>query len=207
MTRIEELQNLQKLLKNADPITHPVLSDWVSGSDDRRALLSGSVWGGIRWPKGLGRPTTPSITGGFSIVHMFKESDIVDVGGGHYVERGKFLPMPVPYVWDASTASEHRVAFFFYARGGFFDSNKLIVTFASVSWQFGLLFSPGFLRLDPYGFGEFTNNGGRMIFPDFLVKLEPYRRIRSVQPLGPMKTADTHAQFDAHRETAVSGAD
>ena len=188
--RVQELRSLQDVLKQPDPITHFLLSDWVSASDNRTALLAGSVWGGIHWPKALGKPKTPSITGGFSIVHEFKRIEFVDQGGGHYKDISKFEIQPPPSVWDASSGSEHRVAFFFFAGGGGINPNRLTVTLASVSWELSLLVGSGYLRLDPYGFSDFGNLGERIVMPDYEVKHEPYSRSRSIQPLGPVKDSE-----------------
>ena len=163
-------------------------------SDDRVAMLAGGVWGGIRWPKSLGKPRTPSITGGFSVLHEYKKIEGVDEGGGHIKDVSKWKVQPAPSVWDASTDSEHRVAFFFFAGGGGINPNRLTVRLASVSWEISVLVSPGYLRLDPYGFGEFGNLGERVVFPDFEVTHVPYRRDRSIQPLGPAKDAELYKQ-------------
>ena len=193
-TRVQELRHFQEVLRKADPITHVLLSEWVSSSDSRSALLAGGVWGGIRWPKGLGKPKTPSITGGFSVVHEFWKIDAVDTGGGHYIDKGRWKTQPAPSVWDASPDSEYRVAFFFFAGLGGINPNRLTVSLAHVSWDISLLLSPGTLRLDPYGFGSFGSLGERIVFPDFEVKHEPYRRDRSIQPLGPAVDSDLFKQ-------------
>lgn len=188
--RVEELRHLQDVLKRPDPIVHPLLSDWVSASDNRRALLAGSVWGGIRWPKALGRPKTPSITDGFNIVHEFKKINFIDQGGGHYKDISRFVRQPAPSVWDASSGSEYRVAFFFFAGGGGINPNRLTVTLANVSWELSLLVGPGYLRLNPYGYSDFGNLGERIVFPDYEVKHQAYSHLKSVQPLGPLKDSE-----------------
>jgi hypothetical protein len=192
--RVQELHSLQEVLRRPNPITLPLLSDWVSASDNRRALLAGGVWGGIRWPKALGKPKTPSITAGFSIVHEFKMVDLVDQGGGNYKDLGHFKIQPAPSVWDASSVTEYRVGFFFFAGGGGINPNRLTVKLASVSWEIGLLVGPGYLRLDPYGFSDFGNLGERIVFPDYEVNHQPYTLGRSIQPLGPAKNAELYKQ-------------
>jgi hypothetical protein len=192
--RVEELHSLQHVLERPDPITHAQLSDWVSASDNRRALLAGSVWGGIHWPKSLGKPKTASITGGFSIVHEFKRIEYIDQGEGHIIDISKFKLQPAPSVWDASSGSEYRVAFFFFAGGGGINPNRLTVTFASVSWELSLLVGPGYLRLDPYGYSDFGNLGERVVFPDYEVKHQPYSRGRSIQTLGSARDSELFKQ-------------
>ena len=192
--RVQELRHFQEVLRKGDSITHVLLSEWASNSDSRGALLAGGVWGGIHSPKGLGKPKTPSITGGFSIVHEFWKIDAVDTGGGNNVDRGSWKVQPAPSVWDASTDSDYRVGFFFFAGGGGINPNRLTVSLAHVSWDVSLLVSPGTLRLDPYGIASFGSLGERIVFPDFEVIHQPYTRGRSIQPLGPVLDSDLYKQ-------------
>ena len=53
--------------------------------------------------------------------------------------------------------------------------------------------SPGILQLDPYAIGPFGSLGERIVFPDFEVKHEPYRR-GFIQPLGPAVDSDLYKQ-------------
>ena len=186
--RVRELRSLhQEMILKADPVTPTLLSDWVSGSSNRTALLLGSVWGGIRWPKAMGRPATASIADGFSVVHEFQPDKRVDLGG-HSENLAPFVVQPAPSVWDASSSSDYRVGFFFYAgdlKG--VNANRLTVRLASVTWQLGALVSPGTLRLNPYGYANFATFGERIVFPDFEVVHQPYMRNQSIHPLGPLK--------------------
>ena len=191
--RAQEFLHLKDMVGRPDPITHLTLSDFISASDNRRALLAGSVWGGIRWPKSLGRPKTPSITAGFNIVHEFKRIELVDGGAGGISDIGEFWTQPAPSVWDASSASEYRVAFFFFAGGGI-NPNRLIVSLANVHWDINPHIRSGYLRLDPYGYSDFGNLGERVVLPDFEVRHQPYSRGRSIQPLGPAKDSDLYKQ-------------
>ena len=111
----------------------------MSTSDSRHALLAGSVWGGIRWPKGLGKPKTPSLTGGFSIVHEFWEHDFAATKGGSNIDRGTWETQPAPSVWMPGPEFEYRVGFFFFAGGGGINPNRLTVSLAHVSWDISLL--------------------------------------------------------------------
>jgi hypothetical protein len=190
--RERELKSLQELILKPDPITPHTLSEWVSGSDNRTALLQATVWGGIRWPKALGRPQPPSITGGFTITHEFNKQTSVDLGGGVIRTTDNWVAAPAPSVWDATASqSHHRVAFFFYARVGFGPLNRFDVRLASVAWERGLLGGLGSIRLDPFlGYSSFTNVGQRQVFPDYEVLLQPYRIERYIQPLGPIKTPE-----------------
>lgn len=193
-TRVQELRHFQEVLRKGDPITHVLLSEWASNSDSRSALLAGGVWGGIRWPKGLGKPKTPSITDGFTVVHEFWKIDAVDTGGGNTPDTATWKTQPAPSVWDASTESEYRVAFFFFAGGGGINPNRLTVSLAHVSWNISLLLSPGTIRLDPYGLVEFGSLGERIVLADFEVKHQPYSRGRFIQPLGPAIDSDLYKQ-------------
>jgi hypothetical protein len=192
--RAQELLHLKDMVARPDPITLVTLSDFISASDNRKALLAGSVWGGIRWPKSLGRPKTPSITAGFNIVHEFKVIDYEDLGGGSYQDTSTFRTQPAPSFWDASSASEYRVAFFFFAGGGGINPNRLIVSLASVHWDINPHIRAGRLRLDPYGYSDFGNLGERVVFPDFVVQHVPYISGRSIQPLGPAKDSELYKQ-------------
>jgi hypothetical protein len=91
-------------------------------------------------------------------------------------------------VWDASSGSDHRVAFLFWA-GDLkkINENRLTVRLASVTWEFGTLVGPGTLRLSPYGYDGFGTFGERIVFPDFEVVHQPYRADQSIHPLGPLK--------------------
>jgi hypothetical protein len=193
-TRVQELRHFQDVLRRPDPITHTLLRDWVSGSENRTALIEGTVWGGIRWPKTLGKPKTPSITGGFTIVHEYKKITANDGGGGNNIDTSKWKIQPAPSVWDASSQTHYRVAFFFYAGGGGINPNRMTVRLASVAWELSPLVTPGYLRLDPYGFDDFGNLGERVVFPDYEVKHQPYSRGRSIVPLGPVRDSELFKQ-------------
>ena len=103
------------------------------------------------------------------MVHEFWKIDAVDTGGGNNIDRGSWKVQPAPSVWDASTDSEYRVGFFFFAGGGGINPNRLTVSLAHVSWDISLLVSPGTLRLDPYGIAPFGSLGERIVFADFEV--------------------------------------
>jgi len=193
-TREQELGHFQEVLRKGDPITHVLLSDWASTSDSRSALLAGGVWGGIRWPKGLGKPKTLNITGGFNVVHEFWKIAGVDTGGGNTPDTASWKIQPAPSLWDASTDSDYRVAFFFFAGGGGINGNRLTISLAHVSWEISLLLSPGTIRLDPYGLVEFGSLGERIVLADFEVKHLPYSRGRFIQPLGPAIDSDLYKQ-------------
>ena len=184
--RSDAQHSLDGLLAKQDPITPTLLSEFASGSDNRAALLLGSVWGTIRWPKALGRPRTPSISGGFILIHEFQDDDRVDLGGGRSANRAPFRVMPAPNVWDGSSGPDHRVGFYFFAGDlKLINKNRVTVKLAPVAWDFGPLVSPGTLRLDPYAFGTFGTLGERVFLPEVTVRHDPYHRAPFVQPLGP----------------------
>jgi hypothetical protein len=183
--RRQVLQSLQMELRKPDPITPERLVEWVKVSDDRGALLTGSVWGGIRWPKVVGKPKTPNITGGFSIVHELKDIKYVDLGSGDYQDVGTWAVRPAPSVWDATIDDDHyRVAFLFFAGLGIFP-NRLTVTLTNISWDFGIFTGPGYLRLDPIRYSDFTDQGERIVIPDFEVQHVPYSYVKYIHSLGP----------------------
>jgi hypothetical protein len=184
-TRVRELASLQTELNKPEPITHLRLSEWASALSDRPALLRGTVWCGIRWPKTSGRPQTPSITDGFTIVHEFKEIKFSDLGGGNYRDDSKYLVQPAPSVWDATkTANEYRVGFFFFAGGGGINPNRLTVKLAPVPWENVGHIRAGYRQLSPIGYAPFGNLGEWVVIPDFEVRHVPYHLERYIQPLG-----------------------
>ena len=186
--RVRELASLQIELNKPHAITQRALSEWALESDERSALLWGGVWGGIHWPKGLGRPLTPSITGGFTIVHEWFEHKFVDAGGGSIVDTGKYLVQPAPSVWDATTADEYRVGFFFFAGLGGVNPNKLTVKLAPVPWEKVGHIRAGYRQLDPQlGYAPFGSLGKPRVIPDYLVRHVPYPRGTYVQPLEPSR--------------------
>jgi hypothetical protein len=186
--RRQVMQSLQTELLHAAPITPERLADWVKVSDDRGAFLTGSVWGGIRWPKAIGRPRTPGITGGFDIVHQLKDVKYVDGGSGDYSDIGAWAVRPAPSVWDATIDDGHyRVAFQFFAGLGIFP-NRLTVTLTDVAWDIGIFAGPGYLRLDPVRYSDFLDQGKPIVIPDFEVQHVPYSYVRYIHSLGPAKS-------------------
>jgi len=194
--RRQALRRLEDLIK-ADPITHRSLSVFALQSDGHAAVLAGGVWGGVRWPKALGRPKTTSITGAIDIIHEYRRVDLIDEGGGRVKDIGLWKVQPPPSLWDASTDSHFRIGFFFFAGGGGIHPNRLTVTLAHVSWQLSLLVGHGTLSLDPHGYAPFGNLGERVVLPDFEIRLQPYSVDRSIRPLGPLKDAEAFRQPDA----------
>jgi hypothetical protein len=185
--RRSELVHLQEVIRGRVTITSELLSDWVSSSDNRRALLDATVWGVIRWPKTLGLPQTPRLADGFSVVHQSKKDVTADDGTGTYPDGGKsmFLPQAAPSVWDSSSESEYRVSFFFFAPADHFTMHRLIVQLASVPWNIGTPGTRGTLRLSPFGIPDFWSLDRPFVIPPFEVKLDLYRRTFSIWPLGP----------------------
>ena len=190
--RVRELASLRDQILKPDPITPHALTEWASGSADRRALLAGAVWGGIRWSRSLGRPRATSITDGFTITHQTRTPTLVDQGATNASIDEEWFDAPAPSVWDA-TGKEggYRVGFFLYARHSVkslgFRNNRLMVTFAAVPWDREPLATRGHLRLDPIGRIEFANLGEPRVIPDFEVVLDPYQLERFIQPLGPAR--------------------
>ena len=189
-TRARELTSLQTELNKPSPITHLRLSEWAFESDDRIALLRGGVWGGIHWPKAMGKPLTPSITGGFIIVHEFKEVKFSDLGGGSYRDDGRYVVQPAPSVWDATKdADVYRVGFFFFAGLGGINPNKLTVTLAPVAWENTVHIRAGYRQLDPMlGYRPFGSLGEFIVIPDFEVRQVPYHLGSYVKALQPSLT-------------------
>jgi hypothetical protein len=184
--RAKELASLQAELNKPSPITHLQLSEWMSVSNDRIALLRGGVWGGIHWPKAMGKPLTSSIVGGFTIVHEFKALKFSDLGGGNYRDDSRYVVQPTPSVWDATKdANVYRVGFFFFAGGGGINPNKLTVTLAPVAWEKVAHIRAGYRQLDPIGYSPFGNLGELVVIPDFEVRHVPYHLGSYVKPLPP----------------------
>ena len=184
-SRVRELASLQDELHRPEPITHLRLTDWASASTDRRALLKGAVWGGIHWPKGMGKPLAPSITAGFTVTHEFKRLDFVDVGGSDYRDRSTYVLQAAPSVWDATKdPSEYRVGFFFFAGGGGVNPNRLTVKLAPVAWEKVGQIVPGYRQLSPLRYSDFGNLGKWLVIPDFEVTHVPYPRSRYIQSMG-----------------------
>jgi hypothetical protein len=110
------------------------LHDWVSDDPDRESVLSGTVWGTVRWSKGLGRPDGPTLAGGFSIKHSHWFETFVVLAGGVILEKQGWLSVEDVSSWDLPEEADHyRVGFMCHSLSPF--PNKITVEFpANLGW-------------------------------------------------------------------------
>jgi hypothetical protein len=110
------------------------LHDWVGDDPERETVLSGTVWGTIRWSKPLGRPDGPSLAGGFSIKHFHWFETFVVLAGGAILEHHAWLSVADVSSWDLPEEADHyRVGFMCRSVSPF--PNKITVEFpANHGW-------------------------------------------------------------------------
>jgi hypothetical protein len=99
-------------------------------------LYDETVWGVIRWRRGLGRPATPAMADGFVIVHEY--CLCVDAGqnpDGSERMIGDWVPASTPQVWEGPDDTEtHCVGFML--RGVKMWKNRVLVDLVpGVEWQ------------------------------------------------------------------------
>lgn len=166
-----ELGNLKDVI---DSITEERLTSWIrENTEDRSKLLADTVWGHIRWPKSLGRPSDPLMGNGFVIEHSFYFVTHAVIQGGDIIEKGKWLPLPEPSKWNAQDDDDHyRVNFVTSAPRVF--QNRLEVRFNDdVIWRNPNEFiAAGYRRIDPQAWW-FSQIGDVTVLPFDIVQV-PY---------------------------------
>jgi hypothetical protein len=108
---------------------------WVRASAGRQNLFAGLAIGMIKWPKSLGRPNTPQLSGGFVFDTQFWV-DIWHLGldGSIVTDKNGWLRGDDPAVWDGPEEADHySVKYLFYAADQ--NDNLLEVGFANVNWH------------------------------------------------------------------------
>jgi hypothetical protein len=119
----------ESLSELANDLSSDTVHDWVSGDSERARVLSGTVWGVVRWEKSLGRPEGSALAGGFSIKHFHWFETFVVLAGGAILEKQGWLPVDDVSSWDLSEESQHyRIGFMCRSFGLF--PNKISVDFA-----------------------------------------------------------------------------
>lgn len=182
--RARELASLQdELNRRPDPITKKRLDRWVGAAIDRKSLMTGAVFGGIRWPKSIGRPSTPAIFGGFEIKHEYEAIKAVAGPGGGLHDASTWVDQPDPSLRDDSKEDYHRIAFMFFAV--YFWPNHLITRLLpEVHWARPAGLPVGYRRLNPLGFLPFTNLGEWTVLPDLVVEHHPWLERRGIRAFG-----------------------
>ncbi len=104
VTLIQETISLQQELINGLPSS--TLDRWIGHSNARMSMLAGTFWGRIRWPKSIGKPSTPTLAEGFTIEHKYLFQTWLPTGGG-LSEVDNWLASPEPFKWDASEEPDH----------------------------------------------------------------------------------------------------
>jgi hypothetical protein len=96
------------------------------------SLYDETAWGVIRWPRAIGRPSTPTLAVGFSIVHEFCLC-VTDKVTGRTI--GDWTSAGDARIWDGPDDEEtHAVSFMLYGMPGW--TNRVIVRLAlGVIWQ------------------------------------------------------------------------
>ena len=102
----EDLRKLLGALSSFDDASpyltrvRQVVVDDALRSDLGISLYDGTAWGVIRWRRALGRPATPRLSAGFSVVHQYDFSLDVSPGAGSGQTIGGWVPAGDPTLWD-----------------------------------------------------------------------------------------------------------
>ncbi len=179
IVRARELASFRDEVAKQGPLTQKAVQKWIGSAIARQRLLAGVVFGHIRWPRSLGRPLIPNLGDAFEFLHQRLNLNGVDTPSGP-VKTGVLQTMPAPFVHDASTADEYRVAFQFFA--DFF--NHFSYRMREGPWERPAGLRPGYRFLDPYEIVPFTNDGTQTIFlPDIQVRYVPLIRVGGMRVL------------------------
>jgi hypothetical protein len=117
------------------PINEHRLSEWVSDSLSRKALLSEVAIVTIRWAKSLGQPRTPTFASAFTVTHDCWVVEAVDTGGGGIVDKSHWAkaskgPLLFP---GGEDGDDYVVPVLVYPI--FFWQNRLRVELTAPSWD------------------------------------------------------------------------
>lgn len=179
-TRARELASFRDEVYANGSLTQKAVQKWIGGAIARQRLLAGVVFGHIRWPKSLGRPLTPHLGDGFEFLHQRRNLNGVVDSSGNTHDSSKLETMPAPFVHDASTAEEYRVAFQFFA--DFF--NHFSYRMREGPWERPAGLRPGYRFLDPYQIVPFTSDRSQtIILPDIQVRYIPLIRVGGIRVL------------------------
>lgn len=176
--RVREAGSFRDEVLTNGPPTAKGVEKWIGSAIDRQRLLAKAVFGAIRWPKTLGRPLTPNLVDGFEFLHQRENVNGV-VGANGPIKANKLETMPAPFVYDASTADDYRVAFQFFA--DFF--NHFSYRMREVPWERPAGLRPAYRFLNPYQIIPFTNDGETVVFPDIEVVYVPLIRLGGIRVL------------------------
>jgi hypothetical protein len=178
-TRARELASFRDEVYKNGPLTQKAVQKWIGGAIARQRLLAGVVFGHIRWPRSLGRPLTPKLGDAFEFLHQRRNLKGVDSASG-VIDKSTFQTMPAPFVHDASTADEYRVAFQFFAE----LFNHFSYRMREGPWERPAGLRPGYRFLDPYEIVPFTSDGTQTIFlDDIQVRYVPLIRVGGIRVL------------------------
>jgi hypothetical protein len=165
-TIIRETLTLQQDLLDGLKISE--LDRWSENSEVRQLLLQHLMFGRIRWPKSSGKPLSPTLNQGFTILYWTEVIKIVLSQGGP-IETRSWPLMPEPFKFDEPDDPDHyNVGFFAQSFNPFWQ--HIQPTFASgVAWPHVL---NQYRSVDPpdwYGLESETNPWTTI--PDFTVSL------------------------------------
>src|SRR2546423_1148900 len=172
-----ELASFRDEVYKKGPVTTQVVEKWTRGSIDRQRLLAGGGFGGIRWPETEGRPPPPNLAGGFDFLHQRQNLNGAFGPSGGF-DTSTVETMPTPFVYDASTVDEYRVAYHFFA--DFFNIFSYRMR-PGVPWERPAGLRPGYRFLDPYEIIPFTSDRSQTIVqPDIVVRYVPLIRVGGI---------------------------
>lgn len=98
-------------------------------------LYDETAWGTIRWSRAIGRPETPTLAGGFGIIHQYEfyvRMGQNPDGSARFFE--KWIDGNEPVVWDG-VEEEETYTVNFMVRGIHKWTNRIIIGSAGVAWQ------------------------------------------------------------------------
>jgi len=177
--RIADISALHDLVTS--PVTVRGLHAWAGDSPSRAALLSEVGFVSIRWSKTLGQPRTPTLAAAFTVTHEYWAEEYYDAGGGHLVDRSKWLAVrDGPLVFPgAGNDDEYVVPVLLYPV--FFWLNRLRVELARPDWDRPSIdITPaGYKVVTPseQAFKYLRQYGPPVVLTDVRVEKVPYRLI------------------------------
>jgi len=166
-TIIRETLSLEQDLLNGQKISE--LDRWVGNSKVRQLLLQHLTFGRIRWHKSNGKPLSPTLNQGFTILYWNEIIKIVQTPAGP-VTTTSWAPQPEPFKFDEpDDADYYGVGFVAQSLLPFWQ--HIQPTFASsVPWPHVLNQYRWIEPPDWYGLESETDQWTTI--PDFIVSLQ-----------------------------------
>jgi hypothetical protein len=149
--KTKELGNLGHVLAN--PFSQSTINDWVGASSDRQKVAEDMYFGTIRWPKSVGRSTAPTLSQGFNLVCVARQTISSHVAGGADRLDHLFVTLAPPLVWDVADDDEHfRVNYAGYGmRTHDIDDYNNLQVYIAGSWTGPVRVTGRFRLPDPLG--------------------------------------------------------